>query len=785
MGLRRLRRGDDRPPDGGGCVAGGGGHGGISVVVSVTARVAAHGFAAQIETLGRADAAGDRADRHVGSVWRRLLSILDQFRGPHRAVDAYQAIIELLRPLGHELVGVIGKAATDAARESYDDAAGTLIAQLPAPMLLRAVPVTEAREPLQITFDGVRGFLPNFDRLPDDEQDELFRQMIFPAPSAERVRSVVYGNGWITRIDAMTRAAPPESVASAVMQNITAGKKINDLARELLPMFNGVRATARRVARDTSMHAAHAMQHQAWNQLGDLVLGYQVNAVLDERTRPEHRARNGQRFYKNPKPGQKGMDECPQPPFESPRNGAGLAFNCRCLLPGNRVAGLIQSVSKAVYDGECVEVLTAGGVRFTVTGNHPVATDSGIVAASLLCKGDNLLSDLSRVGDFAHDVHNMPPTVEDVFEAIRIRGGLSILDNANPLDFHKDAGRFVGQIDVVSTYGELMGGREPGRPQRFGKRQFTRRGRGLVRVGHLPDSLGVAHAGPLQPFRCLASANRYAGLDQHSRYAKGLIATAAAVRAATGQTVTVSKRFERFAGEVSGNEVGRRFLAADHNAGLDRIADRDTGVNQAAAHRIGFDPEIGSDAGHRLAGKVSLAKFVAVGDGLTHCQSQRFGPVANADAVMPENCLDSVSAATEFFGNLAERYPGFVKTDRIIAVRKFHYFGPVYSVGSKTGYYQASLTGNAMSYHKNCFLTPTLANPTDAGTELLPGAILDRETAANWYGNTSKRNQRIAIGAERYDVATTTLGRPPTWHDVTDATGQLLPVDMLRRSMAA
>jgi SPP1 gp7 family putative phage head morphogenesis protein len=381
--------------------------------VSLTARVAAHGFAAQIETLGRADAAGDRADRHVGTVWRRLLAILDQFRGPHRAVEAYQAILDLLRPLGHELVGVIGTAATDAARESYDDAAGTLIAQLPAAMLLRTAPVTEARDPLQITFDGVRGFLPNFDGLPDDEQDELFRQMIFPAPSADRVRSVVYGNGWINRIDAMTRAAPPESVASAVMQNITAGKKINDLARELLPMFNGVRATARRVARDTSMHAAHAMQHQAWNQLGDLVLGYQVNAVLDERTRPEHRARNGQRFYKQPRPGQKGMDECPQPPFESPKNGAGLAYNCRC------------------------------------------------------------------------------------------------------------------------------------------------------------------------------------------------------------------------------------------------------------------------------------------------------------------------------------------------------------------------------------FLTPTLANPTDAGTELLPGAVLDRETAANWYGGTSKRNQRIAIGAERYDTATATLGRPPTWHDVTDATGQLLPVDMLRRSMAA
>ena len=47
-------------------------------------------------------------------------------------------------------------------------------------------------------------------------------------------------------------------------------------------------------------------------QLGDLVAGWQVHATLDERTRPEHAARNGTIYWLHPKAGQKGVGEMPR-----------------------------------------------------------------------------------------------------------------------------------------------------------------------------------------------------------------------------------------------------------------------------------------------------------------------------------------------------------------------------------------------------------------------------------------------------------------------------------------
>lgn len=68
------------------------------------------------------------------------------------------------------------------------------------------------------------------------------------------------------------------------------------------------------------MHERHA---------GDLIIGYQIHAVLDEQTRPEHRERDGTVYYRDPGPGQKGMDEMPRPPREADGN---MAWNCRCML---------------------------------------------------------------------------------------------------------------------------------------------------------------------------------------------------------------------------------------------------------------------------------------------------------------------------------------------------------------------------------------------------------------------------------------------------------------------
>lgn len=473
----------------------------------LTACVAAGGFRHQIEVLGRADAAGDSVEQLVSGVWDRLLHLLGSYAGAHDLPRVHDALRDLFRPLAGQLINTIATSVTNGANESYSSAAANVTRQLPSHTVKATVaPVFESRStrlteslrvpdfrqklsydcgaacvrsvaayfgvngkrsesdfirlvgaepetgahpdairagcealgltavitepmavgdldrctrmgrpvicPIQIgepisgmrtghyvvvlgvddhhvfyqdplagrcampidefkarwhdveangeidvhlgiivggqrtrlqerdipnTARGLIGIEPSgtfdlsagIELLGDEAARDLFQSLIFPPPDESVVRAVVFQSNWVQRLATQTALGTPDAIASKVVQALATGKKVNELARDLLPVVNGVRSTARRIARDENMHAAHAMQHQAWAQLGDMVTGYQVNAVLDERTRPLHRARNGQVFYKQPKGSQLGMNECPQPPREA---DGSHAYNCRCFL---------------------------------------------------------------------------------------------------------------------------------------------------------------------------------------------------------------------------------------------------------------------------------------------------------------------------------------------------------------------------------------------------------------------------------------------------------------------
>ena len=103
------------------------------------------------------------------------------------------------------------------------------------------------------------------------------------------------------------------------------GKQI---AADLTDVFDGYAGAARRVARTAGLQVATQTQLAVSEQIPDMVAGYELNTVLDERVRPEHRAAHGRRFYRVPKAGQRGMNEMPQPPIW----GGQVAWNCRCFL---------------------------------------------------------------------------------------------------------------------------------------------------------------------------------------------------------------------------------------------------------------------------------------------------------------------------------------------------------------------------------------------------------------------------------------------------------------------
>lgn len=170
------------------------------------------------------------------------------------------------------------------------------------------------------------------DDVSDEAKRDLLRELVFPPPTNQRAHALVYAGDWIARLTNETKLAAPQEVADVLFRAQIGAKSIRDLAKDLEPVVNGVRSTARRIARDETLRVAHTAQWQAWQEVDELIVGYQVFAVdrgHSPTSRREHRERHGTVFYKSPKAGQKGMSDCPHPPYEA--NGQ-LAFNCRCHL---------------------------------------------------------------------------------------------------------------------------------------------------------------------------------------------------------------------------------------------------------------------------------------------------------------------------------------------------------------------------------------------------------------------------------------------------------------------
>lgn len=164
-----------------------------------------------------------------------------------------------------------------------------------------------------------------------EQQKKALADLLFPAPSPDLVRHIVYapagGQSWGQRLANASRLASAETLAHVLAGSLAAGKSQREVAKDLLPHVEGVRSTARRLARTEGLRVASAVQHAAHEELGDMLVGYQIHATLDSHTRPEHAHRNGTIYYKEPKAGQKGLNEMPHPPLEA---DGSYSWNCRC-----------------------------------------------------------------------------------------------------------------------------------------------------------------------------------------------------------------------------------------------------------------------------------------------------------------------------------------------------------------------------------------------------------------------------------------------------------------------
>lgn len=276
----------------------------------------------------------DRAEALVRGVWHRLVAALDEASSPHSVLPVVRRVLHgLSEALRHELIAAMRAEAAASRRE----AAAAITARL-TPEQMRHALATRRRRRLheerlheEIVFDlsallGV-GVHSNADG--DSDDTDTLARLLFPPPRAEQVDAIVYATGWVKRLAAATRLAEPERLAPIISAGMAAGKTRQQLVRDLLPIVDGVRSTARRIARTEGMRVAGAMQMATHESLGDLVVGYRINATLDSAVRPEHRERDGTIYWRHPKAGQLGFDRMPNPPQEA---DGSTAWNCRCWL---------------------------------------------------------------------------------------------------------------------------------------------------------------------------------------------------------------------------------------------------------------------------------------------------------------------------------------------------------------------------------------------------------------------------------------------------------------------
>lgn len=125
-----------------------------------------------------------------------------------------------------------------------------------------------------------------------------------------------------------------------------------------------------------------------------------------------------------------------------------------CVLPGTMVSPLgMQLMTRAHYSGMVVELHTRRGDRLTVTPNHPILTPTGFIPAERLREGSNVVCSSFREGmlySMNPDYQQVPSRIEDIWDSLMLSPGMALTSvKVSPVDFHGDAGRFDGDVNII------------------------------------------------------------------------------------------------------------------------------------------------------------------------------------------------------------------------------------------------------------------------------------------------------------------------------------------------
>lgn len=284
------------------------------------------------------DRLANSADLVVGQVWRGLLAVIDQAKGPSDARAKSHLLFASCVP---QLRDQLELRFLQLVQWKHRYLAKRLVRSMPRRLLRVSRSVTEEVE--IVSPAGVVQFASRLGDAAEGGHLDL-AELLFPAPTrreaSQLLATQLVGTDWWQALEASARRAmfSPDGLAGRVAASYALGRTQQQIAAEVRPYLDGVRYRARRVARTWGIAIAQEVQMRVYRELGDLVIGYQVHATRDANTRPWHLERDGTIYYRDPTPGQKGMLQMPRPPLEPfdpserPEKAPRLAWNCRCYL---------------------------------------------------------------------------------------------------------------------------------------------------------------------------------------------------------------------------------------------------------------------------------------------------------------------------------------------------------------------------------------------------------------------------------------------------------------------
>ncbi len=260
-----------------------------------------------------------RTGQVVEQIQRKFLRILDRLSrmrdgGLEQNVRRSRRIV---LPVQDELLGLMEKHLMGLARFSYEHSTRTFVRFVPRSYwrVLRRLPVPESvgmQEMLSPAdlfrvgpIDATDLFGPvRRKELTDKEVEDALLELIFPPMTPERIAAILAAQfpqtseTWRNAITRVTGRASLDQIIQQAVLGMAEGDNVQQLTERLRPIVGHSEAQARNVARRASMWVAEQAQRDSWAHVDDLMVGAQIIAILDSRTRSHHAARHGTVFFK-------------------------------------------------------------------------------------------------------------------------------------------------------------------------------------------------------------------------------------------------------------------------------------------------------------------------------------------------------------------------------------------------------------------------------------------------------------------------------------------------------